>query len=132
MPAILGTPKANCKKYFSPAYCTFGDNPVMLPYSPEKIITLREALGLNQSELARGAGLSAPTIWALENGKTVEPKYETLRDVAKALGVSLPEIMADEQPSDIDDQILSAAGALSPPNKAALLAAAKALLHSQK
>ncbi len=104
----------------------------MLPYSPEKIIALREARGLNQSELARGAGLSAPTIWALEKGDTVEPKYETLRDVAKALGVPLSAIMADEQPSDIDDQLKATAGALNPPNKAALLAAAKALLDSQK
>lgn len=120
------------KKNLSHAYCFRQDNPAMLAYSPAKIIALRQERGLNQSELARKAGLSAPTVWALENGETKMPKYETLRDIAAALGVSLPAIMADDQPSDIDDQLKAAAGALSPPNKAALLAAAKALLDSQK
>ena len=104
----------------------------MRVYSPEKIIALREALGLNQSELARKAKRSAPSIWALENGETIMPKYETLRNVAAALGVTLQEIMSDEQPSDIIEQLMAAAGALTPANKGALLAAAKALLDSQK
>jgi transcriptional regulator with XRE-family HTH domain len=103
----------------------------MLPHSPKKIIDLREARGLNQSELARRADLSAPTIWALENGDTTMPKFETLSKVAAALGVPLAAIMADEQPSDIDEQLRATAGALTPANKAALLAAAKALLDSQ-
>lgn len=104
----------------------------MLPHSPEKIVALRGARGLNQSELARKAGLSSPTVWALENGETKMPKFETLRKVAAALGVPLAAIMAAEQPSDIDEQLMATAGALKPANKAALLAAAKALLDSQK
>lgn len=104
----------------------------MLPYSPQKIIALRKELGLNQSELARKAKLSSPTIWALENGDIKMPKFETLRKVAGALGVPLSELMAAEQPSNIDDQLKATAGALTAPNKAALLAAAKALLDSQK
>ena len=104
----------------------------MLPYSPKKIIALREIRGLNQSELARGAGLSAPTIWALENGETTMPTFETLRKVAAALGVPLSAIMADEQPSDIDDQLKATFGALTPQNQGAVLAAAKALLDAQK
>ncbi len=104
----------------------------MLVYSPKKIIALRERLGLNQSELARKAKRSAPTIWALENGETTMPKYETLRDVAAALGVPLQAIMSDEQPSDINEKLMAAAYALTPANKGALLAAAKALLDSQK
>jgi len=104
----------------------------MLIYSPRKIIDLRERLGLNQSELARKAKLSAPTVWALENGETTMPKYKTLRDIAAALGVTIQEIMSDVQPSDIDEQIKAASGALNPANKGALLAAARALLDSQK
>lgn len=104
----------------------------MLTHSPKKIIAIRERQGMNQSELARKAKLSAPTIWALENGETTMPKFETLRKVAAALGVTLQDIMADDQPSDIDAQIRAAFGALIPSNKAALLAAAKALLDSQK
>jgi transcriptional regulator with XRE-family HTH domain len=104
----------------------------MLVYSPEKIIAARKSLGLNQSELARRSKLSAPTIWALEKGDTVEPKYETLRDVASALGIPLQAIMSDSQPNDIDDQINAAAANLTAANKGALLAAARALLDSQK
>jgi len=104
----------------------------MLIYSPAKIIAARKALGWNQSELARRSKLSAPTIWALEKGETVEPKYETLRDVAAALGIPLQAIMADEQPADIDNQLMASSRSLTPANKAALLAAARALLDSQK
>lgn len=108
------------------------DNSKMLSYSPKKIVALRLACGLNQSELARKAGLSSPTIWALELGRTQLPKFTTLRDIAAALGVPLSAIMADEQPDDIDEQIKATSNGLSPANKAALLAAAKALLNSQQ
>ena len=104
----------------------------MLVYSPIKITGLREGLGLNQSELARKAKLSAPTIWALEEGRIKMPKFQTLKSVADALGVPLQAIMADEQPADILEHLLAAATGLEPKNRAALLAAARALLDSQK
>lgn len=103
----------------------------MLPHSPQKIVALREKRGWNQSELARASGLSAPSIWALENGDTKMPKFETLRAVASALGVPLSAIMADQQASNLDETLAATANALNPANKAALLAAAKALLDSQ-
>lgn len=103
----------------------------MLVYSPKKIISLREQIGLNQSELARKAGLSAPSLWALERGETKMPKYETLAAVASALGVPLQAIMSDTQPLDIDNQISAAARGLSPANKAAILAAINALLNAK-
>lgn len=46
--------------------------------------------------------------------------------------MTLQEIMSDEQPSDIIEQLMAAAGALTPANKGAFLAAAKAPLDSQK
>lgn len=103
----------------------------MLIYSNTKIIALRNARGWNQSELARAAKLSSPTVWALEKGETKMPKYATLSAVAQALGVPLQAIMPDDVPADINDQI-AAAAALSPTNKGALLAAAIALRDSQK
>ncbi len=124
--------KQKVKKYFSPTYCALSNNSNMLTYSPQKIIALRLDRGLNQSELARKAGLSSPTIWALEKGETKMPKYDTLRDIAIALGVTLPDIMADEQPSDLDAQIIAATAALSPSHKASILILAKALLESEK
>ncbi len=103
----------------------------MLVYSPKKITALREERGWNMSELARRAGLSAPSLWALEKGKTRMPKYETLRDIAAALGVPLSAIMPDESVKDIDARIQAVIARLSTANKAALLAAANALVDSQ-
>lgn len=60
------------------------------------------------------------------------PKFETLRAVASALGVPLSAIMADEQADNLDETLAATANALTPANKAALLAAAKALLDSQR
>lgn len=60
------------------------------------------------------------------------PKFETLRAVASALGGPLSAIMADEQAADLDETLAATANALNPANKAALLAAAKALLDSQR
>lgn len=104
----------------------------MFRYSPNKIIAAREKAGLNQSELARKAGLSSPSIWALEKGETKMPKFVTLSSVARALGVPVQAILDDHQPIDMDDHIQAAITSLSPANKAAILGAAKALLDSQK
>ena len=104
----------------------------MLPYSPAKIISLRQLRGWNQSELARAAGLSSPSVWALERGTTKLPKFDTLRAVAGALGVPLAAIMSDTQATGIDETLAATMSGLTPANKAALLAAARALLDSQK
>ena len=103
----------------------------MLIYDPNKIIELRKERGLNQSELARRAGLSAPTVWALEKGETVEVKFETLSAVAAALGVPVQALLSADQPSNMDAELVAVSGSLTPGNKAALLAAAHALLKSQ-
>jgi transcriptional regulator with XRE-family HTH domain len=104
----------------------------MLNYNPEKIKSLREGRGWNQSELARAAKLSANTIWHLERGLIRMVKHQTLVSVASALGVPVQAILSANQPADIDAQLQSAIQSLSGPNKAAMLAAAKALLDSQK
>lgn len=48
----------------------------------------RHAAGLTQTELARRAGTSQPTVARLETG-TSEPTVATLRRIASALGVDL-------------------------------------------
>lgn len=103
----------------------------MLNYDPDKIKTLREGRGWNQSELARASKLSANTIWHLERGLIRMVKHQTLESVARALGVPLQAILAANQPADIDAQLHSAIDGLNGPNKAAMLAAAQALLKSQ-
>lgn len=104
----------------------------MLIYDPRKIIALRQERGMNQSQLARKAKLSAPAIWYLEEGKTKMPKYDTLIRIAAALGVPVALIMADQQAPDIDSQIAAAVANLPTVHKAALLAAAVALAEAGK
>lgn len=103
----------------------------MLNYDPRKIIALREGKDWNQSELARAAKLSANTIWNLERGNVRMVKHQTLEAVSRALGVPMQAILAAKQPSDMDEQLHAAISSLNGPNKAAMLAAAKALLDSQ-
>ena len=104
----------------------------MIKYSPEKIIALRKERGWNQSELARHAGIKPPSLWAIENGRTKMPKFETIKSIAAALGVPIPAIMQDEESPGLDAKIAAAVAALQPANKNAMLAAAEALLKSQK
>lgn len=104
----------------------------MLIYSPKKIVALRRERGLGQSELARKVGISAPSMWALEEGKTIMPKAATLIGIASALGVPLSAIMSDTVPTDIDGQIAAAVAALDPAHKAAILAAAQAFGNGKK
>lgn len=103
----------------------------MLNYDPKKIIALREGRSWNQSELARAAKLSANTIWNLERGLVKMVKHQTLEAVSRALGVPLQAILAAKQPADIEAQLHAAISGLNTTNKAAMLAAAKALLDSQ-
>lgn len=58
-------------------------------------------------------------------------KHQTLEAVSRALGVPMQAILAAKQPSDMDAQLAAAITALNGPNKAAMLAAARALLDSQ-
>ena len=56
---------------------------------------LRVKAGITQEDLARRVVVTVHTIWRLENDPRVNPRLETLRAVAKALGVPLSEIVRD-------------------------------------
>lgn len=55
----------------------------------------REALGMTQMELSVKSGVSRGTIAALENDKKTATTTETLRKVAKALGVTIAHLFFD-------------------------------------
>lgn len=55
----------------------------------------REALGMTQMELAVKSGVSRGTIAALENDKKTATTTETLRKIAKALGVTIAHLFFD-------------------------------------
>ncbi len=53
---------------------------------------MREAKGLSQEKLARLADVANNTIIKIESGKNDNPTLDTLKKVAKALGVSIDEL----------------------------------------
>ena len=54
---------------------------------------LREAKGLSQEKLARLSDVANNTIIKIEAGKNQNPTLETLKKVAKALGVSVDDLI---------------------------------------
>ena len=62
----------------------------------ERLRRFREERGMSRSELAERAGLSRPTIWAWESGKT-QPRNSNLQTLAAALGISEIELIAGRE-----------------------------------
>lgn len=58
----------------------------------KRLRQLREEKGFSLAALSRLAGISKPSIWAWETGKTV-PRSRSLHALAAALGVSISEIL---------------------------------------
>ena len=54
---------------------------------------LRKQKGWSQEKLAREAGISYQTLIKIEQGRIKNPKLETLIKLAKALNVSLDELI---------------------------------------
>ena len=59
----------------------------------KKVKQLREKLGLSQEKLARLADVSNNTIINIEAGKQDNPTIDTLKKVAKALDVSVEDLI---------------------------------------
>ena len=62
--------------------------------------TVREQRGLTQPELAACAGVSPPTVRAVERGARL-PNLYTAVQLCNALGVSLTEILRRETGKDV-------------------------------
>jgi transcriptional regulator with XRE-family HTH domain len=77
---------------------------------PEKLLRLRQERGLSRSEVAARTGVSTPTIWAWEVGKT-RPREQNLLALANALGTTESELRAGGErreahsPDDIESQL---------------------------
>lgn len=104
-------------------------------YDKDKIKGLRLARGYSQTELARRAGLSQPTISAVESGEE-HVKATTLERLARALGVPLQELMKSkitnkERESQLTE-LVAMFDAMDDQHRSALLAAAKAFLGGKK
>ena len=58
-----------------------------------RIRRLRMDSGMSQEDLARQVGVTTHTIWRLENGPIFNPRLDTLRAIAKALGVGVAVLL---------------------------------------
>src|SRR5262245_3867994 len=63
-----------------------------------RVKELRVKRGMTQLELAKVTGLSLSIITQLEQGLTADPKMSTLKALAKALGVTMDELAANDEP----------------------------------
>jgi len=59
----------------------------------KNIARLRKATGLSQEKLARLADVANNTLIKMESGENQNPTLETLKKVAKALEVSVDELI---------------------------------------
>ena len=68
---------------------------------------LRIERDLTRAELAERSGISTPSIWAWETGRTV-PRLGSLETLAKGLGVSVSQLQIGSGPMSLDLTSLSA------------------------
>jgi len=63
----------------------------------ERIRIARKRAGLSQEEVARRAGMSLKGMAYIERGRIEDPHYSSLAGIAEALGVSVGELVGEEQ-----------------------------------
>lgn len=61
-----------------------------------KVKAFRERLGISQEKLGKSVGLNQSTVYRIET-EAYDPKLSTLRALAKGLGVSVAELITDEE-----------------------------------
>jgi transcriptional regulator with XRE-family HTH domain len=66
----------------------------------QRIHQERTRYGMSQAELARRAKVSKTAMNDLEKGRTVEPRFTLIRNIAQALGVSL-DIFTERESTDV-------------------------------
>ena len=53
----------------------------------------RERLGISQDKLSKLAGVTVHTLTKIESGATSDPRIETLKNIADALGVGVDDLI---------------------------------------
>ena len=61
----------------------------------DNIRKLRQKKGMSQDRLSKEADLALNTIVKIETGENPNPTVETLEKIAKALGVSVADLLKD-------------------------------------
>ncbi len=70
-----------------------------------KIRTIRLEKGWTQQELADKSGVPQPTISQIEKGNRKYPTHETIKKIARALGVDIDELDEDNQTQHTNEVI---------------------------
>lgn len=101
-----------------------------------RIVRLREDKGWNQPELAIRAGISQPSLWSLENGKTMEVTHRTLVRIAATLGTTAEYLWtgveAEDERAREEAELVSIFRRLDDAGaRLALLQSARTLLHAK-
>jgi transcriptional regulator with XRE-family HTH domain len=73
----------------------------------QRIKYLRLNLGMEQEELAEAAGISARGLRKIESGGAAHPRGKTLRGLADALGVTVPQLTGADL-EGAEDRIMAA------------------------
>src|SRR5215210_2056771 len=63
-----------------------------------RVRRLRKAQGLSQEAVARQTNIGLKAYGDLERGRTADPHYSTLTNIAHALGVTVAELVGEEAP----------------------------------
>ena len=78
----------------------------------KRIKETREKLGISGNELAVRIGTAQSAVWKIESGEVSAPSVFTVAAIAKALGVSLDDLVGDVEltprPPSNEKQALSA------------------------
>jgi transcriptional regulator with XRE-family HTH domain len=53
----------------------------------------RDKMGISQDKLSKLAGITLHTITKIESGATPDPRIETIRKIANALGVGVDDLL---------------------------------------
>ncbi len=59
----------------------------------QNIKKYREKNGISQDKLSKLAGITLNTITKIESGATPDPRIETVRKIADALGISVDDLL---------------------------------------
>jgi len=59
----------------------------------KNIKKFRDKLGISQDKLSKLAGVTLHTLTKIEIGATPDPRIETLKKIAKGLGVSVDDLI---------------------------------------
>jgi transcriptional regulator with XRE-family HTH domain len=62
-------------------------------FDGEALKRIREQRGLSQRQLAKAAGVHSTAVSRLENGARSNPQASTITHIARALGVSVEELI---------------------------------------